>query len=74
MDIKLTKEEHKLMIHYKNEKFYSINQLLSNDIEKENPAEYTKENVQENLELIQKIYEIMVRILSWTRVRKEIFL
>ena len=36
MDIKLTKEEHKLMIHYKNEKFYSINQLLSNDIEKEN--------------------------------------
>ena len=62
MDIKLTKEEHKLMIHYKNEKFYSINQLLSNDIEKENPAEYTKENVQENLELIQKIYEIMVRI------------
>lgn len=62
MDIKLTKEEHKLMIHYKNEKFYSINQLLSNDIEKENPTEYTKENVQENLELIQKIYEIMVRI------------
>lgn len=59
MKTELTKEEREQIEQLKNEKSQAIRQLLNNDAEKEDVAEYTKENVAENLQFIQKIYEMM---------------
>ena len=59
MKTELTKQEREQIKQLKNEKSQAIRQLLNNDTEKEDVAEYTKENVAENLQFIQKIYERM---------------
>lgn len=61
MKTELTKQEREQIKQLKNEKSQAIRQLLNNDAEKEDVAEYTKENVAENLQFIQKIYERMSR-------------
>lgn len=61
MKTELTKQECEQIKQLKNEKSQAIRQLLNNDAEKEDVAEYTKENVAENLQFIQKIYERMSR-------------
>lgn len=60
MDAKLTKEELSFVSHFKNEKLNCVNQWLSSDLEKANPAEYTEQNVRDNFELVKKINEIML--------------
>lgn len=61
MDVKLTKEEQTLIANFKNEKLNHVNQWLSLDLERANPAEYTEQNVRDNFELVRKINEIMLR-------------
>lgn len=61
MDVKVTKEEQSLITNFKNEKFSCVNQWLSSDLEKANPAEYTQQNVRDNFELVGKIYRLMLR-------------
>lgn len=59
MKREITKEEREQIEKLKTEKWQSIRQLLSNDAEKEDVGRYSKENVAENMQLIQALYEIM---------------
>lgn len=68
MELALTKEELKAIELYKNERYLMMNQLLVEDMETDiallmagNTVEYSKDSVAENIEMIKKIYEAMVK-------------
>lgn len=69
MKFEITVEEVDAIKKYKDDKYMIINQFLTNDVESDiellssggNFCEYTKESVVQNIEIIKKTYEIMLK-------------
>lgn len=68
MDLNMTEQELEIIKNYKAEKYSIINQQLTDDVESDinlmssgNVVDYSRENVIQNLELIKKVYEIMLK-------------